>query len=68
MSTVKIVHGDRDFYMVDGIKLVPRACIEISASCPDYLKSMILNAVSNGELQAVAYVPEKELFWEKLSA
>ena len=48
--------------------MVPRACIEISESCPDYLKSMILNAVSNGELQAVAYVPEKELFWEKLSA
>jgi hypothetical protein len=52
--------------MTDSIQMVPRAAIEISQRCPDNYKSLISECVEQGWLVPVAYVKEKELFWEKL--
>jgi len=53
--------------MTDGIQMVPRAGIEISQRCPDSYQSMIQECLEHGWLVPVAYVKEKELFWEVLS-
>jgi hypothetical protein len=62
----KIKQGDKDFYMNDGIGITPRAAFEISQRCPDNYKSLIMECIGHGWLRPVAYVKEKELFWEKL--
>lgn len=66
VTFIKMVDSDDDFYMTDGIRLVPRAAIEISDKCPANTKYLILDAMQNGSIKAVAYVKEKELMWEKL--
>ena len=58
--------GDEHFTMNDGIKLVPRAMIEISQECPEVYKSAIIEAYQEGWLTPVACVKTKELFWEVL--
>ena len=62
----RLKRGEENFVMSDGIQLVPRAAIEISQRCPDNYKSLISECVEQGWLVPVAYVKEKELFWEKL--
>jgi hypothetical protein len=62
----EIQHGDPDFTMTDGIKLVPRAGIEISKQCPSNYARMIAECVNNGWLKPVSYVKESEYVWEKL--
>lgn len=62
----KIKQGDNDFYMTDGIGITPRAAIEVSQRCPDNYKSLIMECMNHGWLKPVAYVKDKELFWEKL--
>ncbi len=62
----KIKRGEADFLMTDGIKLVPRATIEISQRCPDNYKSLINECVEHGWLRPVAYMKESEYVWEKL--
>jgi flavoprotein len=62
----KIKRGEADFLMTDGIKLVPRATIEISQCCPDNYKSLINECVEHGWLRPVAYMKESEYIWEKL--
>jgi hypothetical protein len=62
----KIKQGDPDFYMNDGIKVVPRATIEISQRCPDNYKSLINECVEHGWIRPVAYMKESDYVWEKL--
>ena len=61
-----IKRGDYDFYMTDGIKVVPRAAIEISALCPANMRLMIERALADGYLKPIAYVKDKDYMWEKL--
>jgi len=63
----EIRQGDNDFYILDGIKLTPRAYIEISDVCPANLKLAIQRAMGDGYLKTVACVKEKDYVWEKLS-
>lgn len=50
----------------DGIKIVPRASIEISQRCPENYKDLILECVNHGWLQPVAHMRDEELTWELL--
>jgi len=63
----EIRQGDGDFLISDGIKLAPRAYIEISDVCPANLKLSIHRAMADGYLKVVACVKEKDYVWEKLS-
>jgi hypothetical protein len=62
----KIKQGDPDFMMTDGIKLVPRASFEIGKGCPEYFKTIIGKAYSDGWLIPIAYMKESDYVWEKL--
>ena len=62
----KIKQGDENFLMTDGVKLVPRACIEVSEDCSPYMKTIIAEASRRGWLKSVAYMKESEYVWEVL--
>ena len=62
----EIRQGDSDFLMSDGIKLVPRAYIEISDVCPTSIKMAIHRAMADGYLKTVACVKTKDYMWEKI--
>jgi hypothetical protein len=62
----KIKQGDNDFYMTDGLRITPRAAIEVSQRCPDNYKSLIMECMNHGWLKPVAYMKESEYIWEKL--
>lgn len=54
------------FYMTDGIKMVPRAGLEISKNCPYNYQLFLSDCIDKGWIKPVAYVKTKELFWEVL--
>ena len=58
--------GDEHFVMFDGTKVVPRASFEIGKGCPEYFKTIIAKAYTEGWLIPIANVKSKELFWELL--
>ena len=63
---VKLYKGDMDFMMTDGIRLVPRATIEISSMCPSSLMIQLQDAVAKGYIKPVAYAREESYIWEQL--
>jgi hypothetical protein len=67
MKFKKIKQGEADFLMSDGIKLVPRACLEISEDCSPYMKNVIAEASRRGWLKSIAYVKETDFMWETLA-
>lgn len=62
----EIHQSDSDFYLTDGIKIVPRAYIEISDVCPMNIKMAIHRAMADGYLKTVACVKTQDYMWEKL--
>ena len=62
----EIRQGDANFRIADGIRLSPRAGFEISKSCPSNYKLILADCIDRGWIKPVAYVKEKELFWEVL--
>ena len=63
---VKLKNGDTDFMMTDGVKLVPRACIEFSSMCPPMLMIQVNDAIAKGYINPVAYAREDSYMWEQL--
>jgi len=63
----EIRQGDNDFYISDGVKISPRAYIEVSDMCPSHMKLTIQRAMADGYLKTVACVKTKDYMWEKLS-
>ena len=63
----EIRQGDANFRIADGIRLVPRAGFEISKSCPRNYTLILSDCIARGWIKPIAYVKEKELFWEVLS-
>ena len=57
---------DPHFAMNDGIKLVPRAAIEVKKNIPYNYQLIITECIDKGWIKPVAYVKTKELFWEVL--
>ena len=66
-NRIKEIHqGDANFRIADGIRLIPRAGFEISKSCPHNYKLILADCINRGWIKPIAYVKEKELFWEIL--
>ena len=61
----KISPGDTKFNIVDGMKVVPRAGIEIDRGCPQNFKHIIEQCAMQGWIRPIAYVKDSELFWEE---
>lgn len=53
--------NDPRFFINNGLTITPRAGIEISNSCPDRYKKVIIECLQNGWLHSVAHVTEREL-------
>lgn len=69
MATYKTFSaGDADFCFIDNITVVPRAGVEISPECSDYVKQMLVEAFNRGWIKCVAHVPDVEYTWEKLQS
>jgi hypothetical protein len=54
--------------MMDGVKIVPRAEVEILEQCPAHVRDTVAWAVAKGWVQPVANVRDEELVWEKLTS
>ena len=67
MKFKEIKLGDADFLMSDGIKLVPRAYIEISEDCSPYMRNVISEAWRRGWIVPIATVKETDFMWEQLT-
>ena len=59
--------GDRNFRIVDGMVIAPRAGFEISTSCPAEYQKFLMECWGNGWIKPVAYVTERELLFMGLS-
>ncbi len=60
--------GNKGFYFVpDNISMVPRAQVQITDACPDYIRQMLIYAIAEGHIRAVANVPERDLVWDALA-
>lgn len=66
-TTREVKPSDDNFFIKDGMKLVPRACLEISNNCPSEYKTIIGICVERGWLKPVAFVRDTEEFWERLN-
>ena len=65
----KLTPTDVDFrFRPDGIAVVSRAGIEISKNCPANIVKHIEWAVAMGYVKPVAFIPDRELIWEKLQS
>lgn len=63
---IEITSGEDLWYMTDGIKLVPRAAIQITDECPDNFKSIIREAIYCGYIEPIAYMSERDYLWGTL--
>lgn len=65
----KLIPTDVDFrFRPDGITVVSRAGIEITKNCPANIVRQIEWAVAMGYVQPIAFIPDRELTWEKLQS
>jgi len=63
----KIYRGQRHFtFSPDGIKIVPRACIEVIDRCPTNMVDMLNYAIAKGYIQPVVFMPDEEYMWHDL--
>lgn len=66
-SSIKTLRqGDPKFRITDGIITTPRAGFELSKSCPDEYRSLLMQAINAGWIKPVAHVKEEEFMWEIL--
>lgn len=61
-----IKSSDPRFYIGDGIVTAPRAGFEISQTCPEEYRMIIMTALQYGYVKPVANIRDTELFWESL--
>ena len=52
--------GDEEFIFTDGLVVYRRAFLEIKDHCPAYYQEVIESAVTNGWLEPVMQMSEKE--------
>lgn len=65
-NIVSLRNGDTGFNITDGIKLAPRAHLEISDTCPVAMRLTIQRAIGDGYLRAVANIFEYEQTFDLL--
>jgi hypothetical protein len=65
----KIRQGAPDWqFKADKFTLVSRTELEISELCPRSVKQALWRAISDGHINLVANIPEREYMWEKLQS
>lgn len=64
---VSFCDGDSVFKLTDGVVVAPRAGLYITEDCPQQIKLMIADAVSNGWLKPFATMKESEYLIAKLT-
>ena len=64
----RLTPTDADFRFNDGITVVSRAGIEIAKDCPSNIVQHIEWAVAMGYVRPIAFIPDRELLWEKLQS
>ena len=66
--TIKTIRpGDKDFIIIDGIMMAPRAGFEISNECPYNHLQILQTCIDRGWIKPIAYQPIHEEFMEKLT-
>lgn len=65
---VKVIRPyDVNYSFTDGISVYRRAALEITDSCPDYYRQVIMDAYKNGWIMPIAQMPENEFILMGLS-
>jgi len=59
--------GDIDWFIIDGLKIAPRAGFEISNDCPYNHLQILQTCIDRGWVKPIAYQPVHEEFMEKLT-
>lgn len=59
-KTVKLKQGDAEFNIIDNLSVVPRASIEIQASCPASYVQLITYAITRGWIKPIAHIKKTE--------
>ena len=59
--------GDKDWFIIDGLKMAPRAGLEISNDCPYNHLQILQTCIDRGWVKPIAYQPIHEEFIEKLT-
>jgi hypothetical protein len=65
-NVTKLIPGDEQFFIIDGITATSRAGIEIAEHCPNAVKLVVQRAVMDGHIKPTAYVENETLLWNKL--
>ena len=65
-QTKMIRQPDPEFFIKDGITLVPRAGFEISSGCPKEYRLVLQECIHNGWIKPVAHIRDYELTYDKL--
>lgn len=63
---IEITSKEDLWLMTDGIKLCPRAAIQISNKCPPAYLSVIREAIICGYIEPIAYMSERDYLWATL--
>ncbi len=67
-SKIKTIQpGHKHFMIRTGLTLAPRASFEISRSCPNEYKTILMQAVNAGWLKPIAHVTSEEYMVMQLS-
>jgi hypothetical protein len=59
--------GDKNFTIIDGMVMAPRAGFEISQRCPREYKLIIAECIDKGWIKPIAHITERELIFTGLT-
>lgn len=59
--------GNKNFNIIDGMVIAPRAGFEISNRCPENYKDLIVECINHGWIKPVANVTEGEMIFMGLT-
>jgi hypothetical protein len=65
---VRLEADDPLFYFSSGLSRCSRAALEISESCPQRIREMLLLAAAEGWVRPVAYMPSREHTWMRMES
>lgn len=63
MGFKTVRRDDPGFYVSDGIMVGNRACMEITADCPEHVRRMVQQAHNQGWIRVSATFTEEEYTW-----
>lgn len=63
---VRLTYDDPGFLASDGLRLVPRAAIEIMETCPQAVAETLDHALNQGWIRPVAWVHQNDYLMDRL--